>query len=83
MYPNVYQRPTNPRDEYNTGRNNYAGYPAASQMPIPAQPQVQAQVQAQAQAQAANRNYYTPHDQLTIGFDKFVRRYESRRCCTS
>jgi hypothetical protein len=32
------------------------------------------------QAQAGDRNYYTPIDQLTVGFDKFIRRYESSFC---
>jgi hypothetical protein len=32
------------------------------------------------QAQAGNQNYHTPTEQLMVGFDKFIRRYESRFC---
>ena len=32
------------------------------------------------QPPADDRKYHTPTDQLMIGFDKFIRRYESKFC---
>ena len=67
MYPRLPAQSAITKNEYRTTASSTSNHRSSYPQP---------------QVQADNRKYHTPTDQLMIGFDKFIRRYESR-CCHS